>query len=151
MWSSILNEVVTVLNTISSLQEVHNYEKSTFGGYPAVTVTPNEEESDFEATTERMRVYSFNVRLFQETYSQQQPDSPKIGNADEILRDAVDDVIAEFDKPTNARLSGNADTTAEKVVNVLPVPSAWAHDTDRNLRIATINLNVQVYVDTNNL
>lgn len=151
MWNSILTQVVTVLDTISVIQTVDNYEKSSFSGFPAVTVVPNEEDSDFEATTERMRTYVFRIRAYQEMYSQQHPSSPGLKDADRILRTVVDDIVKEFDKPANATLSGNANTAAERVIQVSPVPSSWGYDTDRNFRVAEVLLQVKVYVDTNQL
>lgn len=151
-WQSIQSEIVTVLQGISNIQEVHNYEKSSFRGFPACTVTPSDKESDFEATQERERVYAYRVRLYMEFGSDQHPVTGEgTKEADRILRDTVDAVVDEFDKPTNARFSGNADTTASKVLFVEPVPSTWAYDTARNMRVTEIVLRCHVYVDTNQL
>lgn len=150
-WDSILSEIVTVLEGIDSIENVSDYEKSQFSGFPAATVVPSEEESDFQATSERTRTYAFSIRCYQDMLSKQHPYSPGLEDADRILRKVVDDIVSEFDKPANARLSGNADTDGHTVVLVRPVPSTWGYDSERNLRSAEIILRVVVHVDTNQI
>lgn len=150
-WESIQSEIITLLETVSTVSEVSNYEKSSFSSFPAVTVVPADEESEFEANAERRRIYAFTIRMYQEMFSQQQELAPGLKETDRILRAVVDDVVAIFDKPVNARFSGNADSTAQKVIMVEPVPSSWGYDTERNYRVATIILKVHVYVDTSQL
>lgn len=151
-FTTVSNELVSILEGISALQEVHNYEKSAFRGYPAVTVVPSENESDFEATQERQRVLAFRLRFYVEVISDRQEVTGEgLKEADRIMRTVLDDVIDEFDKPANARLSGNADTAAKKVLYVEPVPSSWEYDSDRKMRMAEILLRVHVYVATYSL
>lgn len=147
--SNITAEIVTLIDAIDAVQEVSNYEKSSFRGFPAVTVVGSENESDFEATQERQRVYSFTIRMYIEFSSDRQGGSGEgLKEVDRILRNLSDTVIDTFDKPVNARFSGNADTTAEKVLYVEPTPSRWFYDTDRNMRGKEVNLKVRTYLNT---
>ena len=151
-FDSIQAEIVTVVESLDAIQEVSNYEKSMFSGYPAATVIPSENESDFEATKERERVMAFRIRLYIEVISDKQERTGEgLKEADRIMRSLVDTVVDEFDKPANARFSGNADTDAKRVLYTEPVPSAWEFDEERRMRMAEIILRVHVFVDTSSL
>lgn len=151
-WSAIKNEIVSILEGVSAIQNVSNYEKSTFSGFPAATVVPSEEESDFEATQERKRVYGFRIRIYVSIMSDQHEVSGEgLKEGERILENVTDTVINELDKPSNARLSNNADSTSQKVLYLEPVPSAWDYDEERNMIASEILLRVHVYVDTNQL
>lgn len=150
--SAITEQIVTILDALSGIQEVSNYEKASFRAYPAATVVGSENESDFEATTQRERIYAFRIRLYAEFASDQHGGSGEgLKEVDRILRTLSDTVIDEFDKPTNARFSGNADSAAEKVLFTEPVPSTWFYDTERNLRGKEIVLRVHSYLDSNQI
>lgn len=150
--SSITSEIVSILNGLSAIQEVANYEKSSFSGFPAATVTGSENESDFEANKERERVYAFSIKLYVEMMSDaHEVTGEGLKEVDRILRNLSDTVVDEFDKPTNARFSGDADTAAEKVLYVEPVPSTWFYDTERNMRGKEVVLRVHTFVNTANL
>ena len=146
---SINAQVVTILEGLSGIGEVSNYEKSSFRAFPAATVTGSENESDFEGTQERQRIYAFSVKLYLEILSDTQGGSGDgLKEGDIILRELSDTVIDEFDKPANARFSGNADTNAEKVILVEPIPSAWDWDTERNMRVKEVIVRVMTHVNT---
>lgn len=147
--SNITAEIVTLIDAIDAVQEVSNYEKSSFRGFPAVTVVGSENESDFEATQERQRVYSFTIRMYIEFSSDRQGGSGEgLKEVDRILRNLSDTIIDTFDKPANARFSGSADSTAEKVLYVEPTPSKWFYDTDRKMRGKEVVLKVHTYLNT---
>ena len=142
-WQSIMAQIVSVLQGLSDIGEVDNWEKSSFRNFPAITVTPADNQSNFEATDQRIRIYSFNIRVYLEMLSNQQGGSGDgLKETDRIMRDVIDMVTNTFDKPANARLGGT-------VLLVEPMPSIWAYDTVRNMRVATVTLRCQVYVDTN--
>ncbi|KKN71738.1 hypothetical protein LCGC14_0418040 [marine sediment metagenome] len=150
--TAITAQIISILESIDGIQEVSNWEKSQFRKYPAATVTGAENESDFEATQERNRVYAFQVRLYQEFSSDQQGGTGEgLVEAERSLRALSDTVIDEFDKPANARFSGNANTTAENVLFVRPIPSVWFYSSDRVLRGKEIIVQVETFVDTNQL
>jgi len=144
-WVNIQPEIISVLEGLTKIQEVHNYEKSQFRGYPAITVVPSENESDFEATQERQRVYAFRIRAYVESGSDaHEATGEGTKEADRILRAVMDDIVNEFDKPANARLNG-------QVLFIEPVPSIWEYDSDRGLRYAEIILKTHTYLDTNTI
>lgn len=147
--SSITSQIVTLLESISAIQEVSNYEKSSFRGFPAATVVGSDNESDFEGNQERHRIYAFTIRMYIEFSSDAQGGSGEgLKEVDRILRSLSDTVIDTFDNPTNARFSGNADSTAEKVLFVEPTPSSWFYDVDRKMRGKEIKLKVHTYLNT---
>lgn len=147
--ANITAQIVTLLETLSNVGEISNYEKSEFRSFPAFTVVGSENESDFEATRERERTYAFRIRMYLEVSSDRQGVSGEgLKEADRILRNLSDSVIDLFDKPVNARLSGGADSTAEKVLFIEPVPSRWFYDTERGYRGKEVILKVHTYLDT---
>ncbi len=147
--SNITAQIVSLLEGISEIAEVSNYEKSSFREFPAATVTGSDNESDFEATQERQRVYAFKIRVYLEFSSDKQGNSGEgLKEVDRILRNLSDTVIDTFDKPENARFSGSADSTAEKVLFIEPIPSNWFYDTDRKMRGKEVNLKVHTYLNT---
>ena len=147
--NSINAEIVTILEGLAGVAEVSNYEKSSFRKFPAATVTGSENESDFEATQERQRIYAFSVKLYLEILSDAQGGSGDgLKEGDIILRELSDTVIDEFDKPANARFSGDANTTAEQVLFTEPIPSAWGWDTERNMRMKEVIIRVHTHLNT---
>lgn len=147
--SNINAQVVTILQALTGVGEVSNYEKSQFRKYPAITVVGSENESDFEGNSQRHRIYGLRIRLYVETSSDRQsPTGEGLKESDRILRNLSDTAIDAFDKPANARFSGSADSVAEKVLFVEPTPSQWFYDTERGLRGKEINLRVHTFVNT---
>ena len=127
---SIITAIQSVLSGITSIHEVHDFDKGKFDGYPAVVVFPSENASEFATTSQNLREYVFTIRFHQPM--------EKIGtnyhkDADRILRELLDEAITAFD--TNFSLSG--------VVNwCKATPSSWGYQ-ERDtgvVRIAEIKL-----------
>lgn len=94
-------EVITQLSSITNVQEVSDYEKSSFSGYPAITVTCSGNENEFNSTGTNLRTFMFDIRCYEQIEKVPQLDtvSDKAkARAEAIMGDLVSEVVETFDK-----------------------------------------------------
>lgn len=94
MWETLVAAVVAKVreSTLVDSSHVYDHRKRTFDAYPAVVVAASDTLDPAFADTDRnRRTYLISVRIFQER--SEQGDS----NAERILREIADDLIAKFD------------------------------------------------------
>lgn len=129
------------LDEIDKIQEVSDTPKLKFAGYPAVTITPSEDESDYETDSENMRIYVFNVGVFYEVQG------TDINTAVDSLYDLVDDILDAFDQ--DQQLAGTSiDLPARyTMIAVEPTSGAWGEIPDTKLITKLINLRIKISVD----
>jgi hypothetical protein len=123
-------EIKTILEGIADIQEVFNFDKGTFGGYPAAVVFPSENSADYETTIQNRRQFVFTIRLHQSMEKTGASDHEK---ADRILSEVTDQVLDEFDKKF----------TLNGAVNFcLATPSLWGYQTRESgvVRVAETRL-----------
>lgn len=114
-------EIVNELGKLTKVQEVSDYEKSNFKGFPAITVTCSGNENEYDTTDSNMRSYAFTLRLYE-----QMEDVPQLDNvsdnakqrAERIMGDLVSEVLDRFDK--FYLFNNQADY-------MLATPSAWGY------------------------
>ena len=111
-WVNIKSKVKDKLESISSIQEVHDYPTEEFNGFPVAVIETVRNESDFETTNENKRSYVFNIYLLQEI------ETKGVKKAREIIEEVVDDVMEAFDK--DQRLSGIELPNNEVMIISLP-------------------------------
>ena len=144
-WRILRPQLKTLLDTISTIQETASYPKMKFGGYPAATVTPNENDSDYETNTENIRNYSFMVRIFYETKHS------GISSAITALEEVVDSVIDVFDKEdlkgSSSRTVGISLPTGYTFINIWASPSAWFELPEEELIYAQVVVRIRVSID----
>ena len=96
MWEEIIQQLKTIMEANTNIQETYIFESEKFNGSPACTITPSENESDFESSRDNERIYAFNVRLYVnrsvQSGGQVEPE------ADRIMRNLVDSVLDDLDK-----------------------------------------------------
>jgi len=146
-FNTLNNKIVAVLEEVSNIQNVYAYPTLKFDGYPSATVTPSENASDFETTSENVRNYAFIVRLFQDMPTGNVGSETKETYAFRVLRQTVDAVIDAFDKdPT---LSGISLPTGYTMLYLSAAPSSWAAivDTEPNLLLAEIVVTAKISFD----
>jgi len=149
MWEVLIQKIVEILKANTSLQEVYSYEVAEFKGDPACTVTPSNNESDYNTTQENVRIYAMHVRLFinrttrtagQDVYSE----------ADRKMRKLVSSVMDDFDK--NYTLTGIEAPTGYTFINLFAAPSVWGYaGRESEYRASEIILRARVSVDLNNI
>jgi len=136
---SIIAQIETILSGISDIQDVHNFDKGKFDGYPAAVIFSTENTSDFETTTQNRREFVFTIRIH---YPMKVAGDDSHKKADRILREVVDQVIDEFDKKF----------TLNGAVNFcFATPSVWGYQTREAsaLRVAEIRLSCVKLVTVN--
>ena len=99
--NTILDEIVSILSGISSIQEVHKADVNSFDGYPAVVVIWDGNESDLATTSQDQVKFRFLIRVHQEMKHRGTLE------ADRIIRDVIGDIRTTFDD--NYSLNGNVD------------------------------------------
>ena len=116
--TKIMNRISTDITTV---QDVENYEKSGFTGYPAVTVVCSGNENDYWSTAENKRQFSFVIRIYQQI--ENKPDLGDLTDtakerAEAIMGRVVSEIIDSFDEYYD--LGGTVDYCRA-------VPSLWAY------------------------
>ena len=109
----------TIMNRISSevstVQDVSDYDKVVFSGFPAVTVTTTENENEFWSVGENQRAFNFDVDIYQQiSKSTQTVDDNARQSAERIMGNVVSDIIDAFD--TYVTVGGAADRSEERRV-----------------------------------
>ena len=127
----------------SLIQSAYQYEASLLEGFPALTLTPSANESDYSTTTENRRVYSFVVRLYVERGSGSTAESA----CENTMRELVDTVLDSIDK--NYRNLAVDTQTGYTFLFMHAAPSTWGYAGRENqMRVAEIRVRVEYDVDT---
>lgn len=94
MWNTLIAAVKTKVLESNEVNNayVYEYRRSTFDGFPAVTISPAGIGNNVFADTERnRRTYVVSIRVYQERPEQSDPE------AERIVRTIADDLITLFD------------------------------------------------------
>ena len=138
-------QIETLLNTVSTIQEVSRAPKIRFNGYPSAHIVPSENSNDYETTTENLRTYTFTVRLF---YDIKQT---SIEDALTALEEVVDSVIDLFDqedlKGSTTRTLGLNLPTGYTFINIWASPGRWGVLDEEQLVMAEINVRIRISID----
>lgn len=121
------------------------YDCEKFEGTPSCTITPSENESDYNTTEENVRIYAYKIRIFvNRTVA---PSGQKVEYyADNILRDLVDDVLDKLDK--NYTLTGITQPTGYTFINIFATPSAWGYSgRESEYRVCEFLVKARVSID----
>ncbi len=138
-------QVGTLLETLSTIQEVSTSPKIKFNGYPAAHIVPSDNESDYETTTENERTYAFLIRVFFETKH------GGIANSLTAMDEVVDEVLDLFDqedqKGASTRTVGMDLPARYQFLNIWATPSAWGEVQGEELIMTQISVKVRISVD----
>lgn len=127
-----------ISNTITTVQDVSNYEKTGFTGFPAVNVISSGNENDFWTNAENQRQFTFLVRIYQQISANAQleavsDEEKKLAEA--IMERVVSEMIDSFDQFYN--FNGEADF-------MRAVPSVWGYVNTSNGWCRTAEIKLQV-------
>lgn len=139
-YTIIKNKILTILQTITKIQEFYGYPVLNFNGYPAAVIVPSNQDSDYETNVDNERVYAFQLSIFQDIQE------GGIENALNALYDLADDVLNAFD--SDPVLSGISLPTGYTMIYVAPSISAWQQVEDKDVLFLNITLRVRISVDT---
>lgn len=132
MFSAIRTKIVELINGIenSPIQDVASYEKSSYAGYPAVSVSPSENLADYHEThsTSTRRAYVFYVRAYY-------PFVDGEGVADQELEKVADALLDLFQD--KSIINSVADWIA-------PAPSVWGYQRKGNGEFRTVQIRLEI-------
>lgn len=113
-YANIKAGLITILTQATKAKRVYDYEETKPVGYPCITVTPVEGESEFLDTQRVRRDFIYSVKLYQERV--------EVGasEAERILTALVDQVVEIFDSESNTTLNNT-------VIFVRPVKVKWGY------------------------
>ena len=119
----------------ATLKEVYGYKinplEQEFANYPVAELIESGNESDYLSTKEYMRVYPFEIYIYQEVEA-----AGGINEAYGILRAAVDTILDTFDNYQDLRSAADW---------VEPAMSGFADFPRRNKTIAVAIINLKVH------
>ncbi len=101
MINTLKKEILNELQKITNVQEVADFEKSGFNGFPAITLTCSGNENTFDTTASNMRTYQFTIRCYEQLEKVPQLDAVSDtakARAEKIMGELVSEVIDTFDK-----------------------------------------------------
>lgn len=122
-------------------KDIREYPSLEFTGYPAATIAPSDNDSDYATTVENLRTYIFYVDVF---YPVEDPTSSDgYANAFEQMRKLVDVTLDAFD------MSNTLNNACQMLT---PAPANWTVvETESSVNLsARITLNCKATVYTNN-
>lgn len=106
---------------ITTVQDVADYEKTRFRGFPAVTVTCSGNENEYWSTAENQRAFAFVIRIY--VSLERKPTLDLVSDnakerAERVVGNVISEIIDSFDK--YYRFGDNADYCRA-------TPSAWGY------------------------
>lgn len=128
-----MNRISTEVDTV---QDVSDYDKTRFDGFPAVTVVTSGNENDFYTTAENQRVFGFDINVYVSMgKTAHTVDDNAYQSAERVMGNAVSDIIDAFD--TFITFGGDADFLRAS-------PSVWDYveSSEGFMRHAVIKLEV---------
>jgi len=143
-WTVLRPQLKTLLETLSTIQEVSSVPKIKFGGYPSATVNPSDNSADYETTTENIRTYSFNVHVFYETKQTSVEDA--FTALDEVV-DSVIDLFDQEDQKGASRVVGINLPTGYTFLNIWATPSYWGEIPGEELLMSQIVVKIRLSID----
>jgi len=139
-YQNIRDKLEAKLNAVSDINEVYDYPKMDFGGYPAAVIIPTEGESDWETNKDDQRAYVFDVLIYYEM-NQATPNT-----ALDRLMDVCDDVLDSF--ASDKQLSGISLPANKTIITVDPVFAGYETVPDKELLVARIKVKVIISIAT---
>lgn len=133
---------------VDTVQEVADYEKTGFRGYPAVTITCSGSDNVFYSSAENLRTFIFTVRVYEQL--EQVPAVDAVSDdakmrAEAIIERAVDQLLVAFDTTTRFTLADAADSGVEAVPSrwgYVLLPQGWCRVAEIEIRVRrTLNVN----------
>lgn len=128
--------IKSVIDTLTTVQETYNYERSTFAGFPVVIIAPSENEADYGSQSNDRLVFVFKLRAYYPI-----PDEGEQEDSESAIEEVYDELLTTF-LQRNV-LGGACDW-------VTPVPGVWQYEQrgEGIYRVAEITLYCVKYVAT---
>ncbi len=132
---------------IDTVQDVVDYEKVGFKGYPAVTVVCSGNENSFYSSAENLRTFMFTLRIYYPITNKPALDTSGLDNAKQkaeaIVERVVDQFLNSIDTTTKFTLDDAADNGVEAVPSrwgYAQLPVGWCRVAEIEVRLKRIKL-----------
>lgn len=127
-FKTIRQAIVDKIDSLTKPQVVYGYDKSTFGGIPAVIVSPSDNEAEYGSTEKTRMTFVFKVRIYYTITQENESDE-----AETALEEVVDEILTTF---LEKGVLGSACDWVE------PTPSIWEYEVrgEAIYRVAEITL-----------
>lgn len=133
-----------ISSDVDTVQDVSDYEKTGFEGYPAVTISCSGNENSFYSNAENERIFLFTLRVFVQIEQVPKLDSTSDNakqRAEGIMERVVDQILNSFDTTTRFTLGDVADNGVEAVPSrwsYALLPGGWCRVAEIELRVKRI-------------
>lgn len=138
---TIKDQIKIKLDSITSIQEVHDFPHQDFGGYPSATVRTMGNSSEYETTCEDQEIYAFAIQLFQDI----EGEVHTAKQARRIIETLCDEVRDSFD--SDEFLTGISLPADRTMIGALPTVSEISEEDSGKYVIADIELAVKISKD----
>ena len=144
-WRVLRPQLKTLLETVTTIQEVAQVPRIKFNGYPAVHIIASENSGDYETNRENIRTYAFTVRAFYET--KQSGLEGAITGLEEVVDSIIDIFDQEDQKGSSTRIVGMDLPSDYTFLNIFAVPGRWGELPEDELVMAEILVKVRISID----
>lgn len=87
-----------ISSQVTTVQDVADYDKIVFSGFPAVTVTSTSNDNEFWSVGENQRAFNFDIDIYQQiSKSTQLVDDNARQSAERIMGNVVSEMLDAFD------------------------------------------------------
>jgi hypothetical protein len=122
MLETLIQKIKSLLQEIDGIASVYEYEPEKFSDTPVVVIVPSTNEDDYKTSSENLRVYAFDLRVY--VNRSVAPAGQVVEEySDRILRGVVDKVLNKLD--TNYKMSGITVPAGFTFINMRVHPSSW--------------------------
>jgi len=145
MYRILRNNIKTLLDSLTSLQEVHDHPTFVFEGYPAAFIAPVSSPNEFKTTNENQRIYTFHAWVFV------QYDVGTAEAAYNSLMDCMDDIINKIDHeedPSDAtRTMATNIPAGYTLLAVMAAPGEIVPDEENKILAGQVTVRCKTLVD----
>lgn len=127
-----------------NVQEVKSGPEMDFTGYPAINITPSDNEAVYETTSENARVYGFTVGVFYDTKT------TGLNECVDRLEEVVDAILTILDQEdlNSSNVVGQSGLPSNYTYIMMRAnPSVWGKTEDEALVFAQITVQIMVSID----
>jgi hypothetical protein len=143
MINTIKAKIKSVIEDITEVQEVNDYERVGFDGFPAVNITMAGNDSNFWSTATNQRAYNFIIRVFiplkGSPYEGEFDNSKQL--AEKTMSDVVDEILNTFDQSTEMNRTVDILRAAPSNWGYVETAEGWSRSADIRLQCVKFTSN----------
>jgi len=135
--NSLKKEIINrISSTVTTVQDVADYDKIIFKGFPAVTITMTGNDNEFWSVGENQRGFNFDLNVYvQISKNINQVDDHAVQAAERITGNVVSEIIDSFDSDI---------TLGDNATYIKAAPSDWGYAEISNGYCRTAKIRLQI-------